>query len=715
MSRSLSVPFALALAWVVAAQCPNTPPTAFLNNTTVTGNEFNVFTQTNSTANSLFTPTAQDNIAVSSALGPITMQLTNVSGSAGLPLSIVYTAGPPVAGPQSIPGSGDVWLDFSVPFGAIADGIGLFNFGIPNPFIATPSPQFVFQLSMNLANVPGINNTCWTLQTAILDPAAFNSLRLSNAVQLEVHPGIASITPNFAGEFTPVSLSTSGGSGGVANFTRFNPANGNGGATLPVNSPSLNFSVPLGAGSGPVTYEDSTAPGYPSESDPDEMRTFLAVINPNGPTAVTGVANTLTLTTSPYSTTDKYATVTNALISATAVHTYTMTLNAGDVVTVEAFSMNVGRTTLLDGYGRTFNPGATQGADLLLNFIEIGNGLPLTYDSTGTNNFLIHGDDDSGPGFNPKLTFQARVTDSYQVLVGSVVPAAFATGDYMLNVHVITNAPSVKQFNSAGLQVNAKAAGTAIDISGNNFPAGPCTITLTPIHGLYSPVTVTATPTNATTLTFTIPNLATTNPRFLIGGHSVTVTDNASGRTSLTWDNSFFAPVGILPELLFVKSGTVSAVPTGGAAGTPNTQTYGATGTTGSPPGTIVGIPVSAGQNIYIEVLGVKVQTGTSQYSLVDSLFETGAAANGVYNPFIALYASGGNPLVATNDDDGVTPFPFAWPNGGSPGIGFNSAILVNEGGLTIPGQSWLLFIQQQLIFGTATTTRAYILNMVVI
>jgi hypothetical protein len=717
---------AVVVATSAAAQCPGSPPASFVNNTSITGCELNLLTATDPSANSLFTPSAQDNQASVTVGEFMVTTLSSVQGAPGAPVSIVYSAATPT--PAAPLPFGNLHLNLGAGIGALVDGAGIFT-GIPNPFLGHPGPSALFSLGLTASPLPGIAQSCWTMQALTLDPSSPFGFRMSNAVSLHVRGQVASLTPQFGPETASVVVNAIGAAGvGTANFTTFQPAGGFLPPTLATTSGSTAFSVPVAAGSGPVTYEYASNPGSPTASDPDDINTWFAVVDSFGVVTNPG-PTTLTLNTSPLNPNEKAATVTNILPNSGTVHTYLAALQAGDVVVVEAYSMNVAQTALLDGYGSTFNPGATEGADLLLNFTQVTNGLPLTYDQGLAGPFAIHGDDDSGPGFNPRFTFQVRTTDNYQILVGASPAnvAAFVTGDYMLNVRVLSGAPSVTRFElpTAVNQINARAAGQQVKVIGANFPPAGQTVnvTLTPMHGLYAPVVVSnVVTTSATQLTFTLPALAA--PTFCVGSHLVQITSNTNNATSFLWDNSFFAPLGVRPELLVVRSAGLTILSAAGGpitAATPNTVTYGVQATTTNPQSMPAGqffqFGANGAQTIYIEALATKyaLTTAADFLSLVDTRTETGATA-GCYEPQLTLFAPGFIPVLAYNADDGIVPTAYPWPFVATPCIGLNSAMLVPGAlGAGAATATFLASVQAQIVTAPLGNGKGFIVNFVVL
>ena len=687
------------LAASAAAQCPGFIPTTFLNSTSTTGNELNVETLSDSTANSLTTPTAQDNQASVSVGEAITFRLSSVSGIPGAPLVLAFTPGLPT--PAGVFPFGNLHLNIGGGLGAVADGLGLIT-GVPNAFIAHPGAGQDWTMTGTIGAYPGIAQTCWTFQSVLADPTAPTGVRLSNASLVQIRGQLQSIVPPFGTDGAAVVVNALGATtGGTANFKTSAPAGGFVNPTTPSVSTSSIFTVPFGAGSGPVTFEYPTAPGQPTVSNPDDIRTWFAVVDS------TGVLNNpaqglLALNPSP-TTGDRFASLTQTLANATTTHTYSIALNAGDVVEIEAYAMDIAQSGFLDGFGSTYDPGATQGADLALAFRQVNNFLPLTFDQGAIGPFVVHSDDDSGPGFNPRLVFQARATDTYQVLVNASPgnAAAFVTGDYLLNVRAVGNVPSITRFELPGAatatQINARPAGQTVTIIGNNFPVGggALDVILTPVHGLYAPILVAGVaPTSATALTFTIPALSV--PTFCVGSHTVQVSDVGSGYRSLVWDNSAVRPLGIRPELLVVRAPILTTLANTAVVvvnpAIANTASYGTQATAAQanslPPGHILQFAANGTQTIYMEVLATKnAAVGTANYqALVDTFIETGNASGPCYDPILTIFPPNLSSTFAQNDQDGFFPSAFNWPSGGTPGIGLNAAVLQPTAGFVGAG-----------------------------
>lgn len=730
MSQSFRLTAACAtLAAVAYAQCPGFIPPSFLTSTSITGNELNVLSPTDSTANSLFTPTAQDNECAASVGETFLITMSNEQGVPGSLLSLAFSAGNPT--PAGALPFGNVHVNVAAGLGFLVDGAGLGS-GVPNPFLAHPGPGQLWTMGATIGAVPGLGQTCWTMQGVLADPTSPFGVRLSNAVLFQIRGQVASLNPPFGAEGSTTVVNALGAANGTANFTTFAPAGGFLPAVQPSSSASLTFGVPVGSGSGPVTFEYPSNPGSATASDPDEISTWFAVTDAFGVVA-NPTPGPLTLNASATSGGEAFATVSNLLPNNATTHTYTVPLLAGDVVTVEAYSMDPARTALLNGFGSTFDPAATQGADLLLNFRQVTNNLPLVYDQGAAGGVLIHGDDDSGPGFNPRLTFQVRATDTYQIQLAAAPnnAAAFVTGDYLLNVRVLTGVPSVTRFElpasvtTTPTQINVRPAAQSVKLVGSNFNTNSSlNVILTPVHGLYAPVVVpSVVPTSATELTFALPALSV--PTFCVGSHTVELSDNATGYRSFLWDNSFVRPLGMRPELLVVRAPTLTSLAAaGGAAVTaaPNLATYGTQATTAQansqPAGYFFQFPANAANTIYVEVLGTKnAAVGSANFqALADTGIETGNAGVGVFEPQVIVFPPNFVNTFAYNGDDGFLPTPFAWPNLFTPMIGFNSAVLQPAAGFVgAVNGTFTAFVNSNVLFGTAGNGKGYIVNIVVI
>lgn len=709
MTRSsfLTAAVVAALTAGLAGQCP-TPPSGFANNTSVHGVELNINTSSDSTNNSLLN-TTQDNVATASVGEGISFTLSNNSGAAGQPLAILYNIGGPT-GPVTLPSGGDVWLPLTLPFFAIADGLGIATIP-PDPTAAHPGPGLLYSHFVSIPDTSVLGGVCITFQAVIQDPSVPSSVRLSNAVMLNIVPNVDSFVPNFGPEGSTVNVSTTGSGQGIAHFQIFNPVNNTllgSTAPSPLTSPTTVIVAP-GADSGVVQYEDQTLPGVISSNSPDQMASFFAVTDPNGVVS-NATPGPLTLQPSPFSNNELWATATATLSGSNAVDTWTISGVAGDVVQVEVYSMDTGQTRVLNGFGSTFDPAATEGFDPLINIAHATNVMPLTFDATSMGPFPVQGDDDSGPGFNARARFQVRQSDTIQILVGTGFPGTFVTGDYLLNVRVLTGEASVSGFTIQGTTpANVAAPGTQVTVNGAGIQSGlQYNVLLTPVHGLYAPVSVGPVTANPSALTFTMPSFAAGT--FGVGSHYVQVSNVASGATSLTWDTSFFRqPIGVLPDLLVARAGTLTALSTTGTTAiTPNTATLGASNPGGGPAGFLT-FSTSPGQTVYVEALGVDPN---SNNLLVDAGFAQSSTSLGVFNPNISLFDPTGL-IIAQNDDDGVFPVPYTWPNNPAVGIGLGSALLQPITAASA-GNMFMLF-QENICLVSCTTAKATLVNVVVL
>lgn len=683
----------VALAVTAAGQCTGPDPASFGNNTSATGMTLNCATGGDSTANSLFTAGAQDNIALATAGEAVSFQIGNAGGPAGAPLGLYYTSGSPV-GPIPLASGDNVYLNFMAGMTALVDGIGLVSTP-PNSYAVHPGPGLVFALFGAVAANPSLGNTCWTFQSALLDPASAVGVRISNAIRVAVRPGITDITPNFAAEGTTVTITNSGSGTGTCHFGVFNPPGAIGPATVATAvTTGTSFTVPANADSGPVAYEDVLGAGNLSTQDPDSMTHHLAVVDPMG--VAPGTPGPITLNASPYAVNEQWKTLAGTLASSTTIDAYTVTAAAGDILQVELYSVNVTQSRILNGYGSTFDPSATHGFDPLVEIFHTTNVNSLAFDNIAGAT-LVHGDDDSGPAYNSRAVFQVRNAGGIRIDVRASSPATFVTGDYLLNIRVYTGAPAVTSFTISGLSsANLAAPGTTVTIVGANFTPGiPCTVTLNPRHGLYAPVAVVGTVVSSTQATFPVPAFSTSMPYFCVGSHEVSVTDGVSGATSLLWQTSYAGLFnGIKPDLLVLRAGTLTPQGTGAPAITPNISTVTQSGAANF--GGFLTIAATGTQNIYIECLGLDT---TSTQRRVDCMTPVGGGGTGVYNPHISLMAPGYLPIIAQNDDNGLFPVTFPWVGGGGVGIGRNSALVTPA---SFGNGNYLLYYVQNITVGAS-------------
>lgn len=708
---ALAMALALVTAASLQAQCVISPP--FTNNTSTFGQvELNCEAAPDGTSNSLFTPTAQDNVATTSPGGAVSFTMSNPAGSAGNPLSLYYSPGAPGA-PLNI-GIGELYLNL-LAIETVVEGAGLF--GPPTPFAAHPGPQSLYALFAGTPADPTLNGTCLTFQGLILDATAAGGLRLSNAIALQIRASVLSIAPNFGPPGTSVSLVTSGTGNGTAHFAAWNVNTDPSRPTVVSavasgGTPTL-ATVPVGAGSGPIQWEENVTPGLLSFGEPDELNAFFCATDP-----VLGVqsllpAGNLPLSADPVDPGRLNATATQILASGTTTDTWFVSLNEGDICEVEVFSLDATQTAILPGFGTAFSPGGS-GFDPVVTIEQGSNGLPLTYDTGGVGPFAIHGDDDSGPGFNARAVFQALTTDTFNLNVTASVPGTFVSGDYLLNVRVITGQPAVRGFSIGGQNpANVGGFGETVSVLGPNIQAGGVyDVRLVPNHGFYAPVVVSgAVALLPGQVDFQLPPQAIGS--FDIGTHRVQLVDvTGTTGTSLLWNDRFFdQPFGPLPDALCVTSAfqaTAGNVPITASVSqliTPAVGPFGFTNVTNDSNGNAI----TAGQNIYLEVVGLDPATNNRLMDGVGD--ESTGGTQGVFNPIATLFGPGLIPQVAHDDDNGLSPIAYPWPNSGSAGIGQGSAFLTT---LPFGGGTYTMFYRETICWVSCAQTKTGIINFLI-
>jgi hypothetical protein len=692
---SLVLATGVLLAGPGLAQCPPASG-AFATNVSATGVFLNLVSDGDGT-NNVEGGTLVDNEAFASPGQPISFRLSNVQGAAGQPFSIYYTAGAPGA-PLPL-GTGDsVWINLAAPVDAVVDGLGFF--GPANAFAAHPGPSQDVAFFTSIPATPALIGACFTVQAFILDPAAPAGLRFSNGIQLGLGGQILMTAPNFGFEGQSLPANVIGSGSGTAAMRAFNPAGATTGpalATGPVAGAS--FTIPIGAESGPVQYEDVLTPGALSGAVEEDLDHFCAVVSPNGVNPAT--PGPLTLGVSPFNPAERWASVFGNLATATTVDAWSIQANAGEWIIVECYSVDAGQTRILDGFGTATSPNATEGFDPLLNLTQATNTHPITFDQGAAGPFLLDGDDDDGIGGNARLVFQARAADTYNILVGTGAQGTFVTGDYLLNIRTLDGAPAVGGFTVSGLNpANSGAFGSSITVNGPNITAGNTyTVTFTPVHGLYAPVTVPSVASLVpSALTFSLPAYSPTG--FAVGSHYVQVTDDATGATSQLWPLDFFPQAnGLVPELFVVRSAAPQAM-----AGAPNqisptgNVSYSVTGTAGTTAvGGQLGFAAAAGQTIYVEAIGYDT---SSNFRRADAVAQTGNPTVGSWNPVATLYTPGLGQVVAYNDDDGALPSAFNWPVWPNVGISWNAAFLTPAPFASTAAAGFFLIVDEPVFLG---------------
>ncbi|MEZ6195071.1 MAG: hypothetical protein R3F20_04975 [Planctomycetota bacterium] len=710
LSASVLLAFSLSLA---AQVCPNPTPFGFDglngNGTPNPDNQaiLNVFTLEDSSD-----PVNGDNTAHAGLLEPISVQFADARVPAGSPFTLSFSLGVVPSGisnPATIDGT--VWLDIANPQNiyTLIDGLALGG-GPPNPFGTTAGPDLANAFFLNTGNDANILNTCFTVQAIVLDPAAPAPffLALSNPVALGIRPGIRSVTPSLAPTGTAVQISAGGAAAGGGDTVIFQPG-------LPTGTlPGGLANVPAGSVSGPV---DIILGGVASVPSDDGISDWLAVIDQ---TLQPGPA-ILTLTPDPMIPllNSSRATGFGTLPTAGGSHTWAVSLNAGDIIDIEVYNTDAALQTILPGFGSAVDPFATSGFDPSVTLQVAGNPDQLVFDtSIGPQN--LHFDDDSGPKNNARLRWQARYTGTYNILVTDSNPAAFVSGEYILNLRVQSGVPAVVGFqNTSAARVNIAGQGTnAVVVAPGVQVGGNYSVILSPKAGAPFTETLIANTIIAAPglLRFTVP----TSSSLDIGLHQVRIRDNLTLYEGLNWDNSVFSPAdGVLPDLLCIRGLNVqtatAATAIGGAAqiASLNAESvvFGPTTAGALGNGFVRAMVPSAPWSIlYAEALAIDSTFPDLFDSTSQFLSATGGVGTGMYNPIMNVFYP--NLLISGpyNDNDGIVPSPL-FPN--PMGIGRNAALIDFQAAPANPtGGNFLFLVRENIITGTQAS-HACLVNIV--
>jgi hypothetical protein len=711
---SLSLLLILSMAVLATAQvCPSPLPFSFegLNGNGVgTPNNqavLNILTSTDSSdaANS-------DNTAHAGLGEPITLEFGSSRVSAGAPFTLAFSLGvvpTGISSPTTIDGT--VWLDAANPQNVfpLIDGLALAS-GTPNPFGTTAGPGTPNIFALNTGNDPAILNTCFTVQSIVLDPAApapFN-LAVSNPIALGIVPRIQGMTPSITTPGATIQIFAGG----------INPAGGDTvGFELGLNSvTSANglVAVPTGAISGRIEANLGGSNSIPSE---DGIEDWVVVTDPNlqpGPTLITTTPDPNV----PLLGTER-ATGFSAFSGPGLSATWSISLNAGDILDVEVYSIDAGLTRILDGRGNALNPFASEGFDPAVTLRVAGNPDQLVFDTAASGQNL-HFDDDSGPANNAHLRWQARYNTNYDIVVTDSNPGAFVTGDYLINIRVQTGVPGVTGFNVGGNRVNIGSQNANVVINAANVvPGGIYSVIMEPRAGApFMPTVINSTLVQAPgLLQFTVPS-ASDLP---IGLHQVRIRDEGTLYEGLAWDNSNFSPAdGVLPDLFCIRGATVTQADTtaliGGATQITNLNAESVIfGPTSLSPTTLGNgfvravVPATPWSVLYAEALAID-PTQPDLFDSTSQFLAGGGVGTGMYNPILNVFYP--NLLVSGpyNDNDGVVPAPLF---DGPLGIGRNAALIDFQAPIVNPtGGNFLFLVRENIITG-AGASHACMVNVV--
>lgn len=671
-----------------------------------------------------------DNVAEAYMGEPIGIQYQNTRVPAGSPFTIAYSIGV-LQTPTSVPTivDGDIWVDINngpSNFFGLVDGLG-FTRPFPDPLGTTPGPTNVVNLNVGVTVDPNALGACVTFQTFVQDPIApapFN-LAVSNPILFGIAPTIRGMDPQIAPPGGLVQMDIPGQSS-AGELIFFQPA-----GQLAVTNSSQQVTVPADAISGQVSgfvNVWNTMPSIDGINDWIVVTDSVVVPMAAGGSIATNPDPNLAIAGS------RRATVTSTLPAPTGTSSFSVALNAGDIIDIEVYSTEQGNTKITDGLGNLLNPLATEGFDPFVTIQQANNLDPLVWEdpSFSQGPFNLLEDDNSGPANNAFLRWQAKWTDTYNIVVSNAQAAAFASGDFMINILVIPGAPCVQGFNTSGQpvsafnKVNIVQQGQPVDLVCANLNVGS-TYTVEFIPKAGAPFTTRSLQgvlcTNSQVLTVTPPAAGATD--LDMGLHQVRLLDETSQLQGLIWDNSSFTPtLGVLPDLLSIIGGNVTIATT--AAQNTTTGSIDMTGlnTTSllfQPPaanaanlfnGFFNFVDPGGSTVMYAEALGVSENNNL----LFDCVNDTDAVANGftnngIYNPFIRCWPVNLLNAGPFNEDDGVLPAPlFAAPMG----IGFNAAIIDEFFPLTNPmGGVYEFFVDQQIVFGPPQN-HACMINVVI-
>ena len=669
-----------------------------------------------------------DNTAEAYMGEAIAVQFSDTRVPAGSPFTIAYSIGAPPPVSLSVPTivDGDIWLDInnSANFFGLVDGLGLTR-PFPDPLGTTAGPTNLVNLNVGVTTDPNALGVCVTFQTLVIDPLAPAPFHVafSNAVQFGIAPVIRGINPQIAAPGTLVQMDIPGQA--AFGETIFFPQ----GQTTLTNA-SQQVAVPADAISGQLSGTISTYNTLPSD---DGINDYIVVTDSTVVFSNGGVVTPTPDPNLPVSGSQR-ASIAGTLSSATSFNTHTVSLNAGDIIEIEVYSVDNGVTRILDGLGGLLNPLAVEGFDPRVTLQQGTNLDALVWEDPQVSSgpFNLIDDDDSGPMNNAFLQWQAKWSDTYDIIIDTSNANAFLTGDYLLNIVIIPGAPNVRGFTFTGQPVNAAnrvnmvQQGGTVDLVCNNLVVGR-TYQVDFIPKAGAPFTTRSLTgvlaTSPSVLSVTIPPAAATD--LPLGLHQVRLTDEMTQLAGLVWDNSSFTPtLGVLPDLLAIIGSNVttatSTIANANGGVIPVTSLNSET-IFFQPPvlnsvnlfnGFVTAIDPGGSTIMYAEALGV----AENNFLLFDCVNDTDAILNGqtnnsIYNPNLRVYPIALTNAGPYNDDDGVLPsvlFPAPM------GIGFNSAIIDEFFPLSNPsGGFYDFFLDENIIFGNANN-HACMVNVVI-
>ncbi|MCB9833226.1 MAG: hypothetical protein H6807_12195 [Planctomycetes bacterium] len=728
LAKSAAILAIAIFATAASAQiCPPTP-SGFDG---LTGNTLNGIPNNGAildffTANNSSDAVNMDNTAEAYQSEPIAIQFADARVPAGVPLSLCFSVGikpAPITAPQV---DGDIWLDVNngANFFTLVDGIGLTKL-VPDFLGVTPGPNNLFTIFAAVTADPGALGACVTFQTILLDPLAPAPffVSFSNPIAFGVAPGFRSVSPNIQSPGGLVTLDVPGAANG--DVIQFNPA-----LATTMNA-SKQAAVPAGALSGQVSGLISV---FQTLGSVDGINDFVAVTNPNPMPQAGGALNFVTNSNLPIAGQAR-ASALGVLGSGTSFDTFTAFLNAGDIIDIELYSTDFVGQQILDGFGNLINPFAQEGFDPFVTLQVASNPDTLAFDPAPnfglnlTPPFNLHQDDNSGPENNARLTWQAKWTGTYNVIVGCANPAGFASGTYLINAIVTPGAPCAQAFYPVGLaptnanRRNVVPQGGQIDIvCANVFIGNSYTIDLIPKAGApfltRSVSNVVATQPNR--LTLAVP--AATAGSLPMGLHQIRIRDDSTGLQGMVWDNSVFTPfTGVLSDLLCIRGSNIIQASAAAGTGTPigiamqNTTTIYFPSINNVPTSFlatpyvnyVVGTDPGGSTVAYCEALGVDENIP----DLFDTMDQFSANNNGIFNPQIQSWAYSLLNPGPYNDDDGIVPtslFPAPM------GIGFNAAVIDTLFPLLNPGGGGYQFYVDTFVVHGAYNNTAMIVNCVI-
>ena len=691
----------LLLAGAAAAQvCPSPLPAGFegLNGNGVIApdNEaiLNIYTATDST-DAIFA----DNTAHAALGETLSIRFEDARVAAGQPFTLAFSTGVQPFGINSPLIDGNVWLNAQSVF-PLVDGLGLF--GAANFLGSTAGPNLAWQLYANTGTDPNFIGLCATLQVLVFDPLAPAPyyLAVSNPTALGIVPGISAVSPAIVapgGQTTVYAPGLSTNGGDAVTFWD---------GTTVFTTGAGNVIVPATAISGQVSLDLGGA-GIPSTVVPDSIVDFVAVTAPiasTTPGPMTFVADP----NLPFSGGSR-ATGFGTLAQPGAIDVWTVTLNAGDVLEVEVYSIDSTATFLLDGVGAAISPYVPEGFDPIVSIEQTTNGgdtLVFDQNFAGAPPFLLHFDDDDGPENNSYFVWQAKYATTYNLVVGDANPNAFVSGDYLINVRRYQNVfPCATSFLTGTTRTNVFAANGTMTVQGANLFVGQVyDVVFIPMAG--SPFTTRTAANVACTVNgrLTVPVPAAVAGNLTLGLHQIQIVNATSGIAGYVWDNTRIPQgTGPLCDVMSIRGATVTQVLNTSAASSNITNIanqslrFGPTALNAN--NTYQGFftfTIPAGvQAVYVEALGTD---GTvDRFDSHDAMTN----ANGIYNPFLRLFTPP-NLLAAgpVNDDDGLVPaalFPF------SMGIALNAALIDFNGPAFNPnGGVYSGLVVENVVVGSA-------------